>query len=206
MIVNYFDLGLWKYPHEIEMMLQVMSKVDANFNIYGFEANPEYAIEVQERYKDVDYIKIYNLAISDHNGQEKIFLDSNTGLGCSIFRSKKNATDYYYDVEGVLFSDWVSKNVTNIKEAVNVLKINIEGAELYLFRDLISSGLIDDIHIFAGHHSHDILKVGELQDHVDEYFKLIENIKIHKFCGEVQGYDNVDMAALIMEQIEKQIV
>ena len=206
MVVNYFDLGLWKYPREIEMMLRdVIPNVDAQFNIYGFEANPEYAIEVQERYKDIGNIKIYNLAISNHNGQEKIFLDSYSGLGCSIFRSKRNATDYYYDVESVLFSDWVSKNVTNIKESVNVLKVNIEGAELYLFRDLASSGLINDIHIFAGHHSHDIMKVGELQLYVDEYFELIKDITIHKFCGD-PGYDNVDMAALIREQIEKQIV
>jgi len=106
-------------------------------------------------------------------------------------------------VDSILFSDWVSKNISNIRESVNILKINIEGAELYLFRDLHSSGLINDIHIFAGHHSHDILKVGELENNVDEYFELIKDIKIHKYCGEVEGYDNVDMAYLIREQIGK---
>jgi len=69
MEVNYFDLGLWKYSHEIEMMLyDVIPQVpDVKFNIYGFEANPEYAIAVQQRYEKAEHIKIYNLAISDHN-------------------------------------------------------------------------------------------------------------------------------------------
>ena len=206
--VNYFDLGLWKFPHEIEMILHdvVPNLTDINFKIYGFEAHPIYAMTVQNRYQDIDFIEILNLAISDHNGQEKLFESSGTGLGCSIFKSKNNVSRYHYDVDSVLFSDWVLKNVSNFKDAINIVKINIEGAELYFYRDIVKADIRKYINIFAGYHYHDILKVKELEDYVDEYFKLIKNnnIEIHNYCGEVQGYPNVDMTSLIKKEIEKE--
>ncbi len=105
----------------------------------------------------------------------------------------------YEDVHGILFSRWLKNNVLDLANSINILKLNIEGAELYLFQDLIDSGLLKHFNIICGA-GHDIEKVPELSDNIVEYENIIKenNIKIHRF-SDWHPEKNADMRRLIKE-------
>jgi len=204
--INYFDLGLWKFPHEIEIMLnEVFPKLDnITYSVYGFEANFEYANKIKEMYKNEHNISIINLAISNKRGIEKLYLDTKRGLGSSIFSSKPNVNKHqYYSVESNTFSGWINENNIDLNNKINILKVNIEGAELYLWEDIKNHKLRDKFQIFCGSLSHDILKVPELKNQINYYFNLLKelNVDFLRFCGEYCPEKNVNMVNVIKKYL-----
>lgn len=199
--INYFDLGLWKFPHEIELMLNtVLPQFVNSYSIYGFEAHPVYAAEIKERYKQNPNIHIFNLAISNKKGTEKLYISEPVDIGSSIFSTKRNVNpNNYHEVESNTFSGWLQENNIVLDGAINILKVNIEGAELYLWEDFKNTGLRDKFQILCGHPAHDILKVEELKDKTDYYFSLLKELDISllRFCGECFPENNINMGDTI---------
>ena len=81
--------------------------------------------------------------------------------------------------------------------------MNIEGAEWCLINDLVKTGLIDRFSIFLGT-GHDIDKVDELKDNVQEYYDLLacNDIVIHRYT-EHKPENNADIASLIINEIDR---
>lgn len=181
--VNYFDLGLHK-GEEVTMFLNEISPYDLPYEIYGFEAHPEYANSVKSLHQ-ADNIHIYNYAISNKAGTAKLYL-SPSSLGHSIYASKHNVSaNKYFEVETISFVDWVKENVPDYQESVNLLRFNIEGAELLLLNDIIDKDFTKHIDLFLGSHpGKDIKKCGEIADQVTSFLeKLDENgIVIYPYC------------------------
>jgi FkbM family methyltransferase len=198
--INYFDLGLWKFPHEIDFMLnKVFPQLDnIDYSIYGIEANTEFANKIKLMYKNNENIKIFNLAISNKKGVEKLYLEP-SGLGSSIFPTKRNVNvNNYIEIKSNTFSGWIKENNINLNNSINILKENIEGAELYLWEDFKNSGLRDYFQIFCGERC-DLYKISELNDKIDYYFNLLKemNIIVSRFSIEYPSNDNIDMISAI---------
>ena len=85
------------------------------------------------------------------------------------------------------------------KNSINIVKINIEGAEWLFFNDLIDNNLNQHIDIYCGQ-GHDVEKVEELKDKVDEYYNLLEknNIHLYRFT-EWKPWKNDDMKNLVKQ-------
>ena len=188
MHINYFDFGLHK-GDEIKMFLDAVEDLTPMpVSVYGFEAHPELAEKAKSRYKIYYHVQIINKAISNKNEKVKLYIaDGNAMEGNSIFSSKENVDqEKYVEVDGVVFSDWLKENVPDYKESINVIRFNIEGAEIYLFEDLIKNEIDQHFDLFLGASGGvDILKCSEIAHLHDDYNRLLKNcgITVHQFCA-----------------------
>lgn len=198
MKVNYFDFGVaggeelyWMVDHYFPQLGIV------DYSAYGFEACFGYYNSVNKLFESFENVNIIHKAISNSHGETiKLHHAVNT-VGHSIFSSKDGLNNQYEEVESVLFSKWVNENSIDLDGCLNILKVNIEGAEWYLFNDLVDSGLINNFSVFLGA-GHDIEKVGELNEHVQEYYDLLDanGIEILRY-SEWKPERNVDIVSLI---------
>jgi len=181
MHINYFDLGLWKTADEIDIMVTSVFPTFQNitYNVYGIEAYKPYCDDLEKKYTNNKNIKIYNLAINDSKQDVSLYMATNEGLGNSIFKSKNNVRkDASCIVPGNTFSNWLIENNINLENSINILKVNIEGAELFLWEDIKKSNLRNKFNIFCGHPDHDITKVDELRNKISYYYELLNELKI----------------------------
>ncbi len=204
MKVNYFDLGFSLDCAELdEIIVNIFPSLNIeNYTCYAFDACREYSVDATKKYLNDDRVNILNYAISEKDGIETLYHHFNK-VGHSIFKSKTGVyEDKYETVESIVFSEWVEKNVPDFKESFNIMKVNIEGAEWHLFRDMEKNDMIKHFDIFCGA-GHDVEKIGELSDKVDEYWKLIKknNIVMHRFCQDWHPERNADIKQLIKDKL-----
>lgn len=188
-IINYIDLGVYE-GREIDLLLTQYKPYQSTYDlyIYGIEANTNLYNQLILKYSNNDSIHIYNYAISDKNNDKiNLYLSNNNYLGSSIFPTKNNVNkETYLTVSSITLSKFLETYVINFNNSINILKLNIEGAELYVYRDLISTKLLKKFNLFCGHPAHDIEKVSELSIYRPEYYKLISdnNIQLQYFCAD----------------------
>ena len=200
MKINYFDLGVFAAKEISWMTEKILPKLGIeDYSVHGFEACKTYCDHALHRFEDNDRINLYNYAVSDHNGEEKLYYAENR-VGNSIFKTKNNVTNEYEVVKAIKLSDFIKENMPTFDQDFNIMKINIEGAEWPVFKDLCESGLYKHFNIFCGQ-GHDVEKVEELSGIVDDYYSLLKkyNITLHRFT-EWKPHLNADMAQLIMEK------
>jgi len=204
--VNYFDLGLY-HGTELKWMVEnVLPSLNVdNYMVYGFEACKNYADRLENLYCKNEKVQIINKAISNKNEPTRLYYAAN-GVGHSIFSTKNNVSKDYENIEGVVFSEWLKSNVADYDKSINILKVNIEGAEWHLFKDLVETGLHKHIDIFCGQ-GHDVQKVGELKEKIGEYHSLLEenNIHLYRFT-EWRPNLNDDIQKLIKRRLVKKNV
>lgn len=208
--INYIDLGLHLGFELEEMLIKIFPFLNLhNVKAHGFEASSKFANHNREKYSKFIYldVDIYHAAISNSEEPVKLYKSNPAvspvaDLGNSIFKSKKNVSDKYETVPGVIFSNWLKKKVPNYKKEVNILKVNIEGAEYHLFKDMVENDLLQYFPLIMGA-GHDVDKVPELDS--EEYWKLIKdnNITIHRFCSDFKRDKNAYIPGLIQDAVMK---
>ena len=212
--VNYFDLGLHSGLELRYMLTQVLIPGERanliNFRNYGFEACAQFALPIK-KYSQLHphlNITIIHKAISNTEDKIKLYhtdpVKQPEGVGHSIFRTKNNVTDSYEEVDGIIFSKWLKENVPNYKKHFNILKVNIEGAEWHLYKDLVDNNLLQYFPVILGS-GHDVNKVSELDD--EAYWKLIKdnNIVLHPFVAWFENNRITNKKKInIMKVIEKE--
>ena len=160
MKVYYFDFGLYKGVELGWMVNEILPSLGIdNFEAYGFEACHPYAVRLQKKYCNNSKVHILNKAISNKNGKQKLYHAENL-LGHSIFSTKRNVTNRYEEVDGIVFSNWLLENIKDYKESFIIAKVNIEGAEWHLFNDLVNKQISHHIDLYCGA-GHDVEKVFE---------------------------------------------
>ena len=202
MKVYYYDFGLWKGTEINWMVNHVFPALNiTDYKIYGFDACKQYADHLSNVYSDNDRVTIINKAVVDEPRMVKLYHAANH-VGHSVFSTKRNVSENYEEVEGIVFSDWLKKNVKGYQMAFNILKVNIEGAEWYLFNDLVKSGVHENIDVYCGQ-GHDVEKVGELEDKVEAYYQLLKDndISLHRFT-EYLPHKNDDIVSVIKEKMK----
>tara|TARA_Y100001963_G_scaffold84750_1_gene117416 strand:+ start:720 stop:1628 length:909 start_codon:yes stop_codon:yes gene_type:complete len=114
----------------------------------------------------------------------------------------KNKRKYEYS-KGIIFSKWLKENKIDLESSFNIMKVNIEGAEMHLFEDLVENDLVKHFDIFCGT-GDDVEKITEISS--DEYYKLLEenNIKIYRF-SDWQVEKNDSIFDIISEKYENSV-
>ena len=187
--LNYIDLGFHK-GQEIELVLEHYKNYNDKFDltIYGVEAYEPHFLELEKKYKNRDRVKLFNYAINNQKGLTALFISkSDKKLGSSLYSTKNGVNPKSVQlVHGYTFLEFVSKYIKDFKSSVNVLKLNIEGAELSVYENLIKNDMRKHIDLFCGHPSHDIEKISELSDKKNRYYSLIKehNIQLSYLCAE----------------------
>tara|TARA_R100001443_G_scaffold53370_2_gene64995 strand:- start:651 stop:1289 length:639 start_codon:yes stop_codon:yes gene_type:complete len=201
--INYYDFGLMRGVETHWMVSQVFPGLNiTNYRVYGFEACKEYADRLKKIYKGNDKVEIINKAIVDTSKKVKLYHAPNH-VGHSVFSTKNNVSNKFEEVEGVSFSSWLRNNVKDYEEAFNIIKVNIEGAEWYLFNDLVDSGIHSHVDIYCGQ-GHDVKKVSELEEKVESYYQLLadNNIHLYRFT-EYKPHKNDDIKSIIKEKLNE---
>jgi len=193
--LNYIDLGVHE-GEEIDIVLQDYSDYQDDFDltIYGVEANPNLFHFLVGKYKHFDNVKLFNNAITMESGLSRLYLGEGT-LASSIYPTKNNVTNQSVSVIAYSFFDFVKNNILDFEDSFNVLKLNIEGAELAVYENLIEKNMVGDIDIFCGHHSHDIEKISELESKRERYYSLIKEygLELEYLCGEDNPYKSINI-------------
>jgi len=185
MKINYFDLGVFD-GRQIHWMVDIIfpdMKI-TNYSVYGIESNKYNFKFSQNRFKNNDKIAIYHRAISNENkigniypgykGNERRFNAD------SIFIDKYNVKNQPSEqVEHIIFSDWLKLEINDLELSFNILKWNIEGAEIYLIEDIVRNNLVDVFDIYCGAKS-DLLKIKSMAKFNDRYEKLLRDNNINK--------------------------
>ena len=210
-MVNFFDLGTHK-GQEIDYLIKNLNNVP--MQIYAFEANPDLCLLLKEKYKTFSHIHVFNLAISSVDGKIDLYkCDTEDACGSSIYRDKRNVTDTKYTVDSNKFSTWILRHNIQLKNCVNILKSNIEGADFDLFLDLEKEDLIKYFNLFLCSHeqgfSRDMRKIKSLAARVNELDSLMKRNKIKQeiFTLLGDGSKNINLIeriSWIMSQYTRQ--
>lgn len=146
--INYFDLGTHSVPKELEWISKsFLRKLPNPYKIYAFEANPDSYQKAKKTILDIPNAEIFNYALVQNippSGVVRLYLGSNSTED-SLYRVNDTNS---IDVPALKFSDFL-KN-TNFSESINLLRMNIEGAENDIIQDLVEADLLDNFAGFYG--------------------------------------------------------
>jgi FkbM family methyltransferase len=184
--LNFFDLGMNRGA-VCDHFLNSISGLNLDVKVIGFEAMPDIYSNLSKKYKNESMVEVYPYAISNKAGLTKIY-SANCFGGHSIFKDHEAVEDQgstkkrSFDVRSILFSDFIKNNFNKyqIDDSINILKSNIEGAEYYLFNDIITSGIYKKFKIFCGtpNKSFDVYKVKSLKSKAEELLKKMNKAGI----------------------------
>ena len=148
--------------------------------VYAFEPNP-FAFDVlKKKFQGHENIYLFNQGVWDKNTTMKLYLHEHSNedevywsTGSSILEYKGNVLkDKFVEIEIIDLVDFIK----NLAKKIDILKIDIEGAECELLEKIISTKIYKNIkHIFVETHDH---KIPELKEKTDAIRKLIKYKKI----------------------------
>lgn len=184
MVIRYFDLGAYK-GEKIDILLKVLPQF-GEFEIYAIEPCKKTFKILKNKYRDFNNIYCYNIAINNRKGKCKLYHKNHKQVSkCnSIYETKRGVNKNLFEVvDCIRFSHWLKNYffVHGIKDSFNILKYNIEGAELDLFRDMDENDLFKHFDVIFGSAGHDILKCKEIEDKIDEYYKICDKYDIPRY-------------------------
>ena len=156
--IVYIDAGTHKHARELNLVIKWFSHLP-RIQFFGFEAHPEYLEEAQsslfETSKDS---KMVNLALVGPDDGDSIVLnlDGGDGLGNSVFRK---ATDRSITVPSVRLSTFLNEIGVVPERDIIILRMNIEGAEVLVLKDLADARILRKIDGYFGSWD-DVRKIG----------------------------------------------
>jgi len=152
---------------------------------HAFEINRFHCENISEIYKDNERINIYQKAVwieyCNIDAYEKI---GNPHASMSVISDKHNIDkNISYKVEAIDLSDFILK----LNSRVNLVKMDIEGAEYHVIEKLIYSGAIDmiDLVLFEDHRGKISKKTSPAWHSKRKEVKAkIKKLKLHEKFGD----------------------
>jgi FkbM family methyltransferase len=175
--IVHLDLGLHRSAAQISLMLEWFGHLP-KFEVWGFEAHPGYFRHCRRKFADEKRVKLLNLALvgPDHQGDTAaLHLDGRKGLGNSLFAARGDET---IDVPAARLSRVLAEQVQVAPGDVVTLRMNIEGAEMFVIDDLRDAGMLGMIDGFYGMWD-DLYKIDPALD--ARFRALLKREKIRNF-------------------------
>jgi len=129
-----FDLGGYKG----QWASDIFSKYGSN--IFVFEPVQSFSNFIEERFSKNNKIKVYNIALGKHDGEEKFLLKKDESKSYNV-ETVMESDDFIT----VKFKDIISFLAENQISTIQLMKINIEGGEYELLDYLIEKDWIQHI-------------------------------------------------------------
>lgn len=202
-VLNYFDLGTHREANELLLFMNhVLPEFNCTCNVFAFEACPTFYEEAVKRVGNISDIKFFNVALCDlvpENGKIRLYYFGKDGLGNSIYR--KNGQQYE-DVRAMKLTDIIKEQNIPLEGAVNILRMNIEGAEFDVISDLRKHGLIRFFNGFYGMWD-DVWKINPTKD--IEFRRLLKKEKISSFPFNGRDLHNEFRKKVILDNLKRTI-
>jgi len=147
--VLYIDCGVHKRGEQVRKVHDWLDD-ECELSILGFEANPATYEEAVSNLDDLSELDLRQVAlVGPDEERETVILHVGTGdgKGDSLFSERGSAT---VEVPAARLSDILTKDYPWFDDAVVLLRMNIEGAELFVIEDLVAAGLATSIDAFFG--------------------------------------------------------
>ncbi len=181
-----------------------LSFLQKGAKVYAFEPNKAAFNILEQRLTDHPWIVCYNMAVSDKNEHTKLYLHKKLdgkkqqdikneddyflhvrySQGSSLKSDKRNVDESnYQEVQSIRLCDFI-RNIQGRSDVppILILKIDVEGAEVDLLRDLLDTGIAKEIpFIFVETHEQKIPSVTK------ELTKIIKRIEAGKMHGLYQN-------------------
>lgn len=134
--------------------------------VFAFEPNPDAFNVLQERVKWFGNVTAYKKGVWIENEHMKLFKHENANenpvkwsVGSSLLAEKENVSkDSFFTIETIRLSEFI----LTLNRKVDILKIDIEGAEVHVLTDLIDTGAINRVEkIFVELHDEKISALRE---------------------------------------------
>lgn len=138
----FLDVG----AHRGQTTEEVLGPLWAFDRVCAFEPDPECVSLLHSRFAAetaAGRLEITPAALSSRTGEAKLY-GSNSGGGASLFAEKRNVnSELAASIRLVRASDWLRENTTPADFVL--MKLNCEGAEVDILRDLVETGEISRI-------------------------------------------------------------
>jgi FkbM family methyltransferase len=171
----YVDCGTHREGRQVRLVHDWFAD-RLDLQIVAFEASPAYHASVTQNLADLMNVRIEQAAVvgpTYADATVRLYRSGGDGKADSLFAERGTAYD---DVPAVRLSQAIRKYVD---QGVPVLlRMNIEGAELFVVEDLIEAGLLPAIAGYFGMWD-DLSKIDTSRD--DAFRRLLRNHGIHPF-------------------------
>lgn len=153
--VVYLDLGTHAEPHELKFAHALLQRQCRELTVFAFEANAESCRAAQEAVAGLDRVHILHRAVcAEVPDSGFVTLYSHalpggrgpSGRSDSIYRPSAVGTE----VPAVRLSTWLRDQGQAGGDRVLLLRMNIEGAEFDVLRDLVDAALARSIDGYYG--------------------------------------------------------
>lgn len=134
---------------------------DAGAMVIAYEPNIHAYNVLSERFKYNSKVRCIKAAVAAKSGRSRLFMHEHAiedplkySTGCSLLSDKQNVNSKdYVEVETVDLGEVIKKIKKLFNKNVQILKIDIEGAECELLGGLLDGGLLRDIpYVFVETH------------------------------------------------------
>jgi FkbM family methyltransferase len=147
--VLYIDCGVHKRGEQIRWMDTWFSK-RYDIRTLAFEANSAHYKEALSSLSDLANVDLRQVALVGPEYGEpevRLYLDGREGKGDSLFSSRGHRFEV---VRAQRLSELLAEEHAQLKEVPVILRMNIEGSELYVIEDLVASGIAHDVDGYYG--------------------------------------------------------
>jgi FkbM family methyltransferase len=180
--ILYLDVGTHRDAFELDLVVNaVLPRVCSSFDAYGFEANHESFEHAARKFamrQDVTMINKALVRTVPSGGKIKLFKDMANGLGDSLYREGSE----YQEVECERLSEFLVESDLLQTNRIVLLRMNIEGAEYDVLRDLVESGLHKCVDGYFGMWD-DVSKIDIDRDNEFRAFLMSNGIDSFTFNG-----------------------
>jgi len=147
--VLYIDCGVHKRGEQVLKVHEWLSQT-CELRILGFEANPASFEEAVVNLRHLPELDLRQLAVVGPDVETStvtLHVGTGDGKGDSLFPERGNAS---VEVPAARLSDILTEDYPSFLEDVVLLRMNIEGAELFVIEDLVNAGLSSSINAYFG--------------------------------------------------------
>lgn len=179
--VLYLDIGTHRAGAELRWMAeQVLPGCAETFEAYGFEPSQRSFAAASAALAHLPQVTMVRAALV-HQVPDGGTVRLHTSVH-SLRDSIHRPGDAYEDVEAHRLSEWLAANEFDLDRTICILRMNIEGAEFDVLRDLVDSGLARQVDGYYGMWD-DLLKFDPEKDRRFRRFLARHGIRSLAFNG-----------------------
>jgi FkbM family methyltransferase len=174
-MIYYFDIGMY-HGEVTDKLIDIFEKTNVDYLVMGFEPCKSSFAFLEVKYALNEKVKLHNVAVSDHVDTNGKLYYATTPAGNSLCATKINVSTSHEGCKVIKFSE-LFKSVPIEKTDFVIVKINVEGSEFEIYKDIISNNIHERVNYFVGSLG-DIYKIRKTEDEIGAFLQYLDTALI----------------------------
>jgi methyltransferase, FkbM family len=210
--ITIFDVGA-NIGHYSEIIINNCAEKNINYNLHLFEPTKSCFAELTAKFKNNEDVALNNFGVSDSDGISTIYYDNEKSGFASLYkRDMKQEKVEMNKSEAIVLKRLDAYIEENKIPNIDLLKIDIEGHEIYAFKGLgkyLSGNFISAIQFEYGGtnvDSHTLLKdiYSMLEPAGFEIYKIMKTgLEKREYTGRMENFQYANFVALSKSFVKK---